>query len=287
MKIFLDFGHGGSETGATSNGLIEKSMNLTTGLACREVLQQYGIDVRTSRTDDRYVGLSERANMANSWGADYFVSIHYNSGGGDGIEVIHSIYRGKGEALAKAIVNAVNRETGQNLRPTPTYSRTGSDGKDYYAVIRETNMDAIIVESGFIDSDDRTLFDTPEKQRNMGKAIAYGILDHLGISYQEESNNNNNNNNTVEAKYYVETSYINPDTYVNGILGFFDEDGIKIQIRSDAKGAFIQTMHMDLDRCRAIAYTFTSRFDIMAYVWREDKVTDQNGNISYNPRTLV
>ncbi|EQB89611.1 N-acetylmuramoyl-L-alanine amidase [Clostridium punense] len=281
MKIFLDFGHGGSETGAVSNGLVEKNMNLTTGLACREVLQQYGIDVRSSRTDDRYVGLNERANMANSWGADYFVSIHYNSGGGDGIEVIHSIYRGKGETLAKAIVNAVNRDTGQNLRPTPTYSRTGSDGKDYYAVIRETSMDAIIVESGFIDSGDRVLFDTPEKQKSMGRAIAHGILDHLGISYEEE------NNNTVEPQYYVETSYINPDVYVNGILGFFDDNGIKIQIKSDAKGPFIQTMHMDLDRCRLIAYTFTSRFDIMAYVWREDKITDQNGNISYTPRTLV
>ena len=285
MKIFLDFGHGGSETGAVSNGLVEKNMNLTTGLACMEVLQQYDVEVRTSRTDDRYVGLSERANMANSWGADYFVSIHYNSGGGDGIEIIHSIYRGKGEALAKAIVNAVNRETGQNLRPTPTYSRTGSDSKDYYAVIRETNMDAIIVESGFIDSGDRVLFDTPEKQRNIGRAIAHGILDHLGISYQE--GNNNNNNNAVEPKYYVETSYINPDIYVNGILGFFDDDGIKIQIKSDSKGAFIQTMHMDIDRCRAIAYMFTSRFDIMAYVWREDKVTNQYGNISYTPRSLV
>ncbi|WP_017413479.1 N-acetylmuramoyl-L-alanine amidase [Clostridium tunisiense] len=188
MKIFLDFGHGGSDSGAVSDGLVEKNMNLTTGLECKRVLEQHGIEVGASRMDDRYVGLSERANMANSWGADYFVAIHHNSGGGDGVEVIHSIRRGKGEALAKAIVNAINRETGQNLRPIPTYSRTGSDGRDYYAVIRETSMDAIIVECGFIDNGDRVLFDTVEEQQKMGRAIAYGILEHLGIAVNKDTN---------------------------------------------------------------------------------------------------
>lgn len=182
MKIFLDFGHGGSDSGAVSNGLVEKTMNLVTGLECKKVLESNGIEVATSRLDDRYVDLSERARMANAWGANYFVSIHYNSGGGDGVEAIHSISGGKGEALAKAVVNSINKRTAQNLRGKPTYSRIGSDGKDYYAVIRETNMDSIIVESGFIDSADRALFDTPQEQQAMGKAIAYGILDFLGVA---------------------------------------------------------------------------------------------------------
>jgi N-acetylmuramoyl-L-alanine amidase len=187
MKIFLDFGHGGSDSGAVSNGLLEKNMNLTTGLECKKVLEYNGIEVKTSRIDDRAVELSERSNMANSWGADYFVSIHYNAGGGDGVEVIHSINGGKGEVLAKAIVSAINKETGQNLRPRATYSRTGSNGKDYYAVIRGTKMSAVIVECGFIDSADRALFDTVEEQKKMGRAIAYGILNYLGINIKEES----------------------------------------------------------------------------------------------------
>lgn len=187
MKIFLDFGHGGADWGASEYGLVEKVMNLVTGLECKRVLLSYGIQIMTSREIDKSVSLQERVRMANAWGADYFISIHYNAGGGDGVESIHSIFMGKGEALAKAVVAAINKHTGQNLRPRATYTKVGDDRKDYYAVIRGTNMDAIIVESGFIDSEDRYLFDTPEEQRAMGRAIAYGVLDFLGIAIKNET----------------------------------------------------------------------------------------------------
>jgi len=187
MKIFLDPGHGGSDPGAVAYGLIEKEMNLITSLECKRILEKYNVEVRMSRTDDRFVALSERARMANSWNANYFVSIHYNAGGGDGAEAIHSIYRGLGEHLATAVVRSINSEVGQNLRTKPTYTRIGSDGRDYYAVIRETKMDAIIVECGFIDSEDRYYFDSNEEQKNMGKAIAYGILRHIGVAIEEEN----------------------------------------------------------------------------------------------------
>lgn len=284
-KVFLDFGHGGSDNGASSGGLVEDSMTLVTGLECKNVLEDHGVFVKTSRESDVYVGLSERAAMANYWVADYFVSIHYNAGGGDGIEVIHSKWNGKGLELAKAIVNAVCKETGQNARPRPTYSKVGSDGKDYFAVIRETNMDAIIVECAFIDSVDRAIVDTIEEQKAMGKAIALGILNHLGISYTPS--NNVSSSNKIEPEYYVETSYINQEAYANSIANFFNAKDIKFQLKHDSKGVFIQTMHMKLDKCKTIAYTFTGEEDIMAYVWREDKLTDQSGNISYTPRVLV
>lgn len=186
IKIFLDFGHGGTDWGANEFGLIEKVMNLITGLECKEILQKYDIEVMTSRDIDKTVSLAERVRMANAWGADYFISIHYNAGGGDGVESIHSIYMGKGEQLAKAVVSSINKHTGQNLRPRATYSKVGSDKKDYYYVIKYTNMDCIIVESGFIDSEDRYLFDTQEEQKAMGRAIAYGILNFLGIALIEE-----------------------------------------------------------------------------------------------------
>lgn len=202
MKIFLDPGHGGSDPGAVAYGLVEKEMNLTTSLECKRVLEYHNVEVRISRTDDRFVSLSERARMANSWGANYFVSIHYNAGGGDGAEAIHSIYRGLGEHLATAVVRAINNEVGQNLRAKPTYSRVGSDGRDYYAVIRQTKMEAIIVECGFIDSEDRYYFDSSEEQKKMGKAIAYGILRHLGIQIKEESSQPGGTTNPNNSEIY-------------------------------------------------------------------------------------
>lgn len=182
-KIFLDFGHGGSDSGAVSGGLVEKNMNLVTGLECKEVLEQYGVEVKLSRGSDIYVSLGERVSMANNWRADYFVSCHYNAGGGDRGEVIHSIYRNKGLSLANSIAAAMKFEGQDTMK---VYEKRGQDNKDYYYVIKNTRMDAVIVEGGFIDNAvDRQLFDTVEEQKAMGRAIANGILNYLGISIKQ------------------------------------------------------------------------------------------------------
>src|SRR5690625_4127057 len=87
-KIFIDPGHGGADPGATANGLREKNLCLSLALKLRDILnQEYaGHTLRLSREADTTVTLKQRTNMANSWGADYFVSIHINAGGGTGSE---------------------------------------------------------------------------------------------------------------------------------------------------------------------------------------------------------
>ncbi|HEX2951788.1 MAG TPA: HEAT repeat domain-containing protein [Armatimonadota bacterium] len=186
IRIWLDAGHGGSESGAVANGFQEKNINLPITLACKDVLEQHGIKVGLTRLDDSTVDLYKRCALANSWGANYFVSIHNNatgSGRGDGVEAIHSIFADQGTHLTAAIVDSIMSTIGQNPRSPATYSRLSSSrDDDYYCVIRETNMPAIIVECAFVDNaDDVQMVNTPEKQRRMGEAIANGILQHLGL----------------------------------------------------------------------------------------------------------
>ncbi|WP_346930299.1 N-acetylmuramoyl-L-alanine amidase [Clostridium sp.] len=179
-KVWLDPGHGGSDPGAVGNGWKEKDMNLNVALACKEELERYGVIVGMSRTSDVFVGLSERAAMANRWGADFFISNHHNGGGGDRGEVIHSIYNGEGLTLAKNIQEEYYK-LGQTV--CYTYNKAGAGNQDYYAVIRETNMHAVITEGCFIDNaEDMKLFDTKEEQEAEGRAIARGILKHLGMT---------------------------------------------------------------------------------------------------------
>ena len=180
IRVWIDAGHGGKDPGAVANGLVEKEMNLTTALAVAKVLEEHGVIVGMTRRTDEYVDINTRCKLANSWKANYFISIHYNAGGGDGQEIIHSIYRGKGEALAKSIERFISAETQQNSRGCKTKS-TGN--VDYFGVIRDTQMDAIIVEAAFIDSNDRFIVDTKEEQTLMGTAIAEGVLKYLGIPY--------------------------------------------------------------------------------------------------------
>lgn len=186
-RVWLDAGHGGSDSGAVANGLVEKKLTLVSTLSCKKVLVAHGIEVGLTRTGDTTCSLPRRCELANKWKADYFVSIHYNcasGNNGDGAEAIHSICYGKGEELAKNIVNAIHTHTGQNLRPRPTYCKKGSKGTDYFAVIRGTNMPAVIAECAFLNSTDRYIVDTVAEQEAMGVAIAKGILNFLGVKYQ-------------------------------------------------------------------------------------------------------
>ncbi|EUJ27308.1 N-acetylmuramoyl-L-alanine amidase family protein [Listeria cornellensis] len=183
-KVFLDLGHGGTDPGAVANGLIEKDMTRATAYATKYELEKYGVETLLSRTGDTYPSLSARAKAANDWGANLFVSEHYNAGGGDRAEVIHSVANGISKELAQNIINAIKTEIGQNIGNPAIYSKKGSDGKDYFAVIRETKMPAVIVEPAFIDSDDRFIVDTVAEQQEMGRAIAHGILTTLGIDYK-------------------------------------------------------------------------------------------------------
>lgn len=77
--VAVDPGHGGKDPGAMGNGLKEKDINLQVALRLKEVLGAYGVDVRLTREDDRYLKLSERTQLANQWKADLFLSLHCNS----------------------------------------------------------------------------------------------------------------------------------------------------------------------------------------------------------------
>ena len=77
--IVIDPGHGGKDPGATHNGLREKDINLDVAKRLANVLKGSGYKVFLTRTDDRYVGLYERTDIARKHDADLFVSIHANA----------------------------------------------------------------------------------------------------------------------------------------------------------------------------------------------------------------
>ena len=79
LVVALDPGHGGSDPGATANGLLEKDVNLKIAKYCQAALQRAGINVFMTRASDAYVGLSERVEKAVAAKASVFVSLHINS----------------------------------------------------------------------------------------------------------------------------------------------------------------------------------------------------------------
>ena len=172
-KVMLDAGHGGEDNGATYNGRLEKDDNLRLALAVGDILKKNGIDVLYTRTTDIYQTPFEKARIANESGADFFVSFHRNSSPRanqyEGAQVL--VYKDEGIAaeLAENILGALG-EVG--------FRELGVEERPGLVVLRRTRMPAVLIETGFINSDsDNKLFD--EKFNEIAQGIADAILGTL------------------------------------------------------------------------------------------------------------
>lgn len=180
-KVFISVGHGGADPGAVANGLKEKDLNLAIALACNEVLARHGVTTAMSRSRDESESLSTRIKECNAFGPDYAVEIHNNAGGGDGVEIYHTVNGGRGKTLSQNILGEIVA-IGQNSRGLKT--KKNSAGRDYFGWIRQTKAPVCLVECAFVDNKkDVAIIDTAAEQRAMGEAIAKGILKTLGIAY--------------------------------------------------------------------------------------------------------
>ena len=169
--VVLDAGHGGANPGATYNGRQEKDDALALVLAIGPILEENGVDVYYTRTSDIYESPYQKAMEANNIGADYFVSIHRNSSPYPnqytGIEsLVYNLY---GEAARLAYnINAQLEQVG--------FVNHGVNERPNLVVLNSTQMPAVLVEVGFINTDaDNQLFD--ERFDDIARAIANGILE--------------------------------------------------------------------------------------------------------------
>lgn len=181
-KVYIGSGHGGSDPGAVANGFKEKDLNLAIALACNDELKRHGVETKMSKTKDEDDPYSVTLPEVNKYAPNLAVEIHCNAGGGDGAEVYHSKRDSSDDALAKNILEAITA-IGQNSRGLKT--KELSDGRAYFAWIRELNCPAALVECAFMDTKDIEIIDTAAEQKAMGVAIAKGILKTLGIAYKE------------------------------------------------------------------------------------------------------
>ena len=179
-RVFIDIGHGGSDPGAVANGLVEKDVNLVTGMALNAELVRHGVETMLSRSEDTKTYLATTCPMVNKFNPNFAISLHHNSGGGDGSEVFYHYGGGKGKDLALSII-AELKAIGQNTRGAKT--KKNANGKDFYMFIRETTPPAVVVEVAFLDTKDHEFVDTEEEQMRNGVAIAKATLKELGIEW--------------------------------------------------------------------------------------------------------
>lgn len=86
-KIVIDAGHGGDDSGATGNGIIEKDLTLKIAQYIKKRFDELGITNSMTRTDDSTLDPTERVKKALSFYGNsndiILLSNHINAGGGD------------------------------------------------------------------------------------------------------------------------------------------------------------------------------------------------------------
>lgn len=180
--ILIDAGHNykGKDTGAenTEFGLKEEEITWQIADKLRENLEDMGYEVvmtREKMTDSiensSVVGsLQARVDLGHSSLADLFISLHCNAGGGSGTEVYCFQKTGYAGRLAKLVQRNITEATTLYDREVKTAN---------FFVIKNTLMPAILVETGFIDSEkDISVISSTQGQKTIAKAIADAVLEY-------------------------------------------------------------------------------------------------------------
>lgn len=181
LVVVLDAGHGGSDPGAVgSTGVQEKVVTLAITRLVAAHLGSAGCDVVLARASDVDIPLETRAGIANKHNADVFVSIHVNAANNPaahGLEAIYFRESGTGNRLAENILDKLVLETGLENRGTKEAG---------FAVLRKTNMTAVLIECGFLtNSTEEALLKSELFQKKCAAGIARGVMKFLNIEEEK------------------------------------------------------------------------------------------------------
>ena len=184
--IVIDSGHGGTDSGAIGNGMLEKDYTLMISNYLYDRFNELGIPVKMTRTIDETLTPNERVNrILNAFGNKndvLVISNHLNAGGGEGDEVIYALRNN--DTLSKNILNELTL-AGEPARKAYQRSLPSNSTKDYYFIHRNTGItEPIIIEYGFIDN----VNDANRIKNNYKKyaeAVVKAVARTKGYTYKE------------------------------------------------------------------------------------------------------
>ena len=190
--VILDAGHGGEDGGASSaQGVLEKVLNLTIAKEIGARLEEQGISVVYTRTEDillydrnvdykgrkKMLDLAARLKIARETENSIFVSIHMNSFPQKqyrGLQVYYSAHHPLSQALALSIQNSVR----ENLDPNNERKIKKADSAIY--LLDRNDKPAILIECGFLSNEEEAgLLATEDYQKKLSALIAQGIADAM------------------------------------------------------------------------------------------------------------
>lgn len=203
LTVAIDPGHGGRDPGAAScpesaepdskkgkgrtgvsgkaaSVLAEKDLNLTVSRHLAGILEAAGCRVVLTRSEDVEVPLYDRPVIANMAGADLFLSIHHNANGSPCAQGAsgyyfcrQGYYSETGRMIAGHIVASLAKDL--KIPDIPVLGRN-------YAVLRETEMPAVMIEPFFLTSGDlKKMGDIGDLAKREAEALFKGLKEYFAI----------------------------------------------------------------------------------------------------------
>jgi len=216
-KVVIDAGHGGNDPGAIGkNGLKEKDVNLDIAKKLSNLLRQEGVETVLTRTNDRFIPLSTRVNIANRSGADLFISIHSNANRSRSLSGFEVYYVAPSVSDSKRAVftarsaslnlkNAVFTNNSQDLRSIVwdmIYTNSRAEAIELshslcrvmdssidanilgvkgarFQVLKGVRMPGVLIEIGFVSNlNEERLLKTGTYRQKLAEGILEGIRDY-------------------------------------------------------------------------------------------------------------
>jgi len=187
--ICIDPGHGGSNFGASGGGTHEKHLTLPIAVQLEQILEDTGqLNVVKTRTEDRDVGLTSRAKVAETWGAQLAISIHLNRSEQKNKRGGYVLWERSEESAraAKTMAEAWNKTEikypgHKNLRLFHGIAKKGwSRVQNVLRPYGVRGIPAILLEVGFMTNNaDFAIWSNPARREYPLCLVADGILDYF------------------------------------------------------------------------------------------------------------
>ena len=186
--VVVDGGHGGMDGGKQSaSGVMEKDINLTIAYDLKQMLEDCGIHVVMTRTDDsglysetdrnkKVADMKKRCEIIDNSNADMVISIHQNSFDSSnvyGAQVFYYKHSTEGKKLAQILQSTLK----ENLDKT---NKRVEKANDTYYMLIHTKCPIVIAECGFLSNpEEATLLSSEDYQMRVATALYNGIIEYL------------------------------------------------------------------------------------------------------------
>lgn len=201
--------HGGSDPGASGNGIIEKDLTLLISKYMYDRLRELGIPVVLTRNSDETLDSNTRTDrIKDAFGTDkdvLVISNHINAGGGDGAEVIYALRNNS--KFSNIILEEIENE-GQNIRKNYQQRLPSNPVKDYYFIHRNTpDTEAVIVEYGFLDSTKDDVNQLKNNYKDYAEAAVRAITKYKSLPYVAPTEGNYYTVQKGDSLWSIATKY--------------------------------------------------------------------------------